>query len=65
MNGIKKLLTALTKKRPKPKDINEPIFVLSKPVTEKPKMPSNIAPIIPPGIARIAPMMVHTLIEVS
>lgn len=65
MNGIKKLLTALTKKRPKPKDINEPIFVLSKPVIEKPKMPSNIAPSIPPGIARIAPMMAHTLIEVS
>lgn len=65
MNGTKKLLTALTRKRPKPNDIKELIFVLSNPMTEKLNMPPKSVPSIPPGIARIAPMMAHTSIEVS
>lgn len=57
IKGNKNARRALAKKRPTAVLNMLPIVLLIKPAMEKPKMLSKIAPNIPPGIAKMAPIM--------
>lgn len=57
MKGNKNARKALAKKRPTVVSNILPIVLLIRPATEKPRTLSHTAPNMPPGIAKIAPIM--------